>query len=575
MRWYFRPDDERRERIAIENHRSRLALKIILAVNIATAYAVGWLYLSMDATVAANAKVTELDRHGAKPAPDPVHAGSLMAIIRRIAQADDDGHLGLHLEGLGVLVGDGLQEERELRRRSMRAFQRIGQVDVRSASGQLCSLVLKRPRDAQFRHGERTNHDLEAVEVGGKGGSLPRHGARALLALNLAQGVLDDAKKVRSRAGGGIHCDNVGVGESQCLAQAISQQFVDQPDLCSDDLNGRIICAGILPQLRIVGGKEVFVEIKPRIFRSDERRWRHFPDHADQQVHRSGDFRQSDRVRQDLQRPGKQAVLGGQSAPCTVQSQRVCPFAPSQQERECYRLSVSIGELIVAGIREQELPPLPCKLHQRRLRVLESVGHVFTQHPAQRGKQVSQALEVDLMPAACREPCGNNGPPGQEVGQKAQDSLSVVGSDSVFPIRRHVARQPDNRPDRLPITVQAPIVAVAVDQVRYCGKPPGLFLIMADKPVWVRPGAGRFQLDIAYQQLRFVHRIVRLAQAAGQLHLAGADHVQHQRLRDFVHECFKRPAKLVFRLTCGHRRHLGRDRIGELLQSGDYVGHGE
>jgi len=51
----------------MENHRSRLALKIILAVNIAlvAAYAVGWLYVLMDATVAANAKVTELDRHGA------------------------------------------------------------------------------------------------------------------------------------------------------------------------------------------------------------------------------------------------------------------------------------------------------------------------------------------------------------------------------------------------------------------------------------------------------------------------------------------------------------------------------
>ena len=89
-----------------------------------------------------------------------------------------------------------------------------------------------------------------------------------MLGLDLAQGVVNDAEKVGSRAGGRVQRDNVGVGEAQGLAQPVGQQVVNQADLGADDLNGRVVGPGVLAQLRVVGGQEVFVEVKPRVLRA-------------------------------------------------------------------------------------------------------------------------------------------------------------------------------------------------------------------------------------------------------------------------------------------------------------------
>jgi hypothetical protein len=59
-----------------------------------------------------------------------VVACRLVTVVGRVAQADNDGRLALDLEGLGVLLGDRLEKERQLRRLGVRAFERVGQVNI-------------------------------------------------------------------------------------------------------------------------------------------------------------------------------------------------------------------------------------------------------------------------------------------------------------------------------------------------------------------------------------------------------------------------------------------------------------
>ena len=55
-----------------------------------------------------------------------VAGGGFVPVVGWIAQANDDGDDALDLERLGVLLGDGPQEERQLRRLGVGAFERVG-----------------------------------------------------------------------------------------------------------------------------------------------------------------------------------------------------------------------------------------------------------------------------------------------------------------------------------------------------------------------------------------------------------------------------------------------------------------
>ena len=65
--------------------------------------------------------------HPAASARGVIHfGGGRVAVVGRIAEADDDGHAALDRERAGVLLRDRLQEERGLKWFSVWAFERIG-----------------------------------------------------------------------------------------------------------------------------------------------------------------------------------------------------------------------------------------------------------------------------------------------------------------------------------------------------------------------------------------------------------------------------------------------------------------
>ena len=63
----------------------------------------------------------------------------------------------------GVLLGDRLQEELWLQWLRVRAFERIGQKNVRTVGRQLPAVVAQRAADAQFTNRIRTDHLFKAV----------------------------------------------------------------------------------------------------------------------------------------------------------------------------------------------------------------------------------------------------------------------------------------------------------------------------------------------------------------------------------------------------------------------------
>ena len=93
---------------------------------------------------------------------------------------------------------------------------------------------------------------------------------------------------------------------------------------------------------------------------------------------------------------------------------------------------------------------------------------------------------------------------------------------------------------------------------------------MALKAVGVRPDAGGLQFNVTGQHLRGMYRVVGLAQAAGQHGFSRTDNFTGQHLPDFLHEDFKGPSQLVFRLAGSQSSRLGRHGVGKLPQRGEY-----
>ena len=219
-------------------------------------------------------KIAE-DRFGFAVAVAPAHpaagarlvggGGRLVAVVGRVAQADDDRHGALHRQGFAVLFGDGLQEQGRLRRRRMGAFQGVGEVDVRAVLGQRRAAVAQGAADAQLADRVGADQQFEAVQVPGKLGGLSGHRAGALAGFNTAQGMFDDAEQVGAGAHRRVQGEDFRVGEAGRLAEARSQQFIDQAHLGVDHLQGRVVSPGVLAQLRVVGGQEVLVEVQPGI----------------------------------------------------------------------------------------------------------------------------------------------------------------------------------------------------------------------------------------------------------------------------------------------------------------------
>ena len=375
--------------------------------------------------------------------------GGLVAVVGRVAQADDDRHGALHRQRLAVLLGDGLQEQGRLRRLRMGAFQGVGQVDVGALGGQGGAAVAEGAADAQFAHGVGANQQFEAVEVSGQRGGLPGHGPGALAGFDAAQGVFDDAEQVGAGSHRRVQGEHLRVREPVRLAQPLGEQFIDQAHLRVDHLQGRVVGAGVLAQLRVVGGQEVLVKVQPRVLRPQEKAARHHGDDAQQQVQGSRHVGVRLGVRQHLQRPGQQAVLGGQGLLGACQRQRLRPLAAAQQQGEGDGLRVGVRELPVGCLREQQVPPVLRQRHQGGLRIPQGVRHVVAQHPAQGCQGRREVLEVDAAVAVLRQ----GRLPGQEVAQQAFHRQGVLFADGLRAVLGDVSGQAQKRADALAAAV--------------------------------------------------------------------------------------------------------------------------
>ena len=119
-----------------------------------------------------------------------------MAVVGRIAQANDDRNAALDRQRAGVLFCDRLQEKRWLKWLGIGAFECIGQEDVRALRRQLPAAVAQRAADAQFAHRVGADHLFKAVQIFGQRRSLTGHCARALFGFDAAERVFDNAKQV-------------------------------------------------------------------------------------------------------------------------------------------------------------------------------------------------------------------------------------------------------------------------------------------------------------------------------------------------------------------------------------------
>ena len=352
------------------------------------------------------------------------------------------------------------------------------------------------------------------------------------------------------------------VGEAQGPAQPRDQHLIDQPHLRPYHLHRRVVRPRVPAQLRVIRSQKVLVEVQPRVARPGERHLRHHRHHTQQQVQRSRHLPSRPRVGQHLQRPRQQAVLRRQRRHRVVQGQRVRPFAPPQQQREGHGLRIRIRELLVRRVREQQLPPVPGQLHQRRARVPQRLGHVVPQQTAQRRQQRREPLKVQPPPAVQRQ----HRLPRQEVPQQRLQRPGVLRPHRLPTLTRNVAREPNDTPHPLAPAVQRPLVPVAVHNVGNRRETPELRPVPAPETRRVRARAGGLQLHVPGQQPVAVHRVIGTPQTTGQGRLPRTHHTLAPRRCHSAHQFLEGTAKLVLRTATHRRRGLRGHRLGEGLQ---------
>ena len=374
--------------------------------------------------------------------------------------------------------------------------------------------------------------------------------------------MLDDPKEVGPGARRRIEGDDIGAGEAEWPSQPVDKHVVDQTHLRAHHLHRRVVRPRVLAQLRVVGGEEVFVEVQPRIARPGQQDGRHHGHHPQQQIERSGHLRARPGVGQHLQGAGQQVVLCGQRGHRTVEGERVGSLATPQQQGEGHGLGVGVGELRVRRVREQKLPPVSGKLHQRRPGVRQRIGHVAAQHPAQRRQQRREAREVDPPLAVQRQ----DRLPGQEVAQQRLHGTGIFGPDRLPSVAGHVSREANDSSGPLAPAIECPLVPVGVEQVGDGRETPELRPVAAFEAGRVRARAGSFELDVPGQQSVTVDGVIGTPETVGQGRFARTDDALAPRRRHRLHQMLEGTAKLVLRPAPDQRGRLGGDRLGEVLQ---------
>ena len=373
--------------------------------------------------------------------------------------------------------------------------------------------------------------------------------------------MLDDTQEIGAGSGGRVESHDIRGGEAERFSQTGDEEIIDQSHLGADDLDRGVVDAGVLAQLGIVGGEEIFVEVEPGVSWSCEQGTRHDGDDPQQQVERSGDFRARSGIGQDLQGAGQQTVLRGESGLGTVEGERIGSLATAQQQGERDGLGIGIGELIVRCVREEKMPPVRRQLEERRLGILERVGHVVAQHPTQRRQQRCEALEVDLPTTVQRQERF----PREEVAQNRFQGADIVCRNSLPAVAGDIARETNELSGAFAAAVERPFVAVGIENVGDGREAVELVAVMAPEAGRVRTRAGRLDLDVSGEQSVSMDGVVRTPETIGQGRFTRTDDVLAPGSGHARQEVLEGAAKLVLRCALDQWRRLGGDRFGEVL----------
>ena len=184
----------------------------------------------------------------------------------------------------------------------------------------------------------------------------------------LLETLLHGRKQVRSRADGRIEDRHVVVGEAERLIEVLAQDFRDERRLGLYDRRRREVDAALLPQLRVVGGEKVLVEVEPEVSVPALAQQRLGIDRGDgalEQANRHLEVSAGRWVGEPAQDLREQAMSALESIGSAV-VQVPFPFDTSQQERIGHGLCVGIAELRIVGVREEVLAPLVSQRGDRR-----------------------------------------------------------------------------------------------------------------------------------------------------------------------------------------------------------------
>ena len=300
---------------------------------------------------------------------DGLAAGGLLAVVGRVAEAEQHRGGGLDAERAAVLLGQFLERERRRERPGVLAgvLQGVGEVDVGAVVGQTAAGGLDLLGQPEVGDGVGTDQDLEGVDALGR--ARGRRGDAPAVLLDAIQGVAHGAQDVGAGPGRGVQRHHALRGDAVRLVEADVEQVGGQAHLGLHHLPRRVVDAPVAAHLGVVLGEEVLVEVEPGVrgVRGPVLHERPLPledarvdagDDPVQQVDRRAQGGTRPGVAEHAQRLRQQGVAGAQRRDGIVGGQVVGAGEPGQQQRVGERLGVGVGELGVAGVGEEDAAPV-------------------------------------------------------------------------------------------------------------------------------------------------------------------------------------------------------------------------
>ena len=166
-------------------------------------------------------------------------------------------------------------------------------------------------------------------------------------------------------------------------------------------------------------------------------------------------------------------------------------FELGKQQRVGERLRVGVGELRVVGFGEEDVAPVLGEVVQGGVIPADGALHLVAEDARVGRDELGQLARIS----------GRDGLPGEEVDEQLLELGQRVGLKRGSAAGGEVVGDPDVRL-QLALAVEAPLLAVGVDQVGQRAEAPPLAAVGAVRRELVGPRTkpGRFQLDVARQQ---------------------------------------------------------------------------